>query len=169
MPKKPVDPVSNKFNFSSHFEVGKCSKGLLLSEKLSGNIVDLFNIFVYSLLSISNTIASFFCCVFIKLTKSETVGLLKISGYVILSVIFNNSMFKLIAKIESPPSSKKLSVIPIGEIDNIFSKISTSFISNSVLGAIYSFISFLLILGIGKDFLSIFPLGVCGKLSKAVK
>ena len=67
----------------------------------------------------------------------------------------------VIAVNESPPNSSKLSSILMFSTRSILLNIFINSLSNSFLGFIISFLSFL-ICGSGNDFLSIFPFGVYG-------
>lgn len=91
------------------------------------------------------------------------------SEYVILSDIFNNSIFNFIAKIESPPSSKKLSVTPIGEVERISSNILASFISKSVLGETNLEDSSFFIFGKGRAFFVYFSIRSMWKFIESYK
>ena len=149
IPKNPVAPV-NKTLF---IDLGLISFGILI---FVFKILEYFLVkLLKSWLDNSSLLESIFSA------SSDIVGYVKISEYFILFVNFSNLIFKFIAKMESPPNSKKLSFIPIGLVFNISSQIVTNLFCKSVCGLTYSEISaFCILSGIGRAFLSILPFGV---------
>ncbi|OOM63973.1 hypothetical protein CLBEIC_55710 [Clostridium beijerinckii] len=96
--------------------------------------------------------------------------------YRLVNFIFAlNSLFIVltndIARIESPPMSQKLSLIPIlsSSTDKISDQIFTNFLSSLLLGATYSTPVFIFSPGSGNAFLSNLPFAVNGNSSILTK